>query len=215
MGRVTAKNQVIVDLYCGIGYYTMPFLVHAQAAVVHAFEWNINSVASLIVNLSAAGVARERCVLHYGDNNNAVFGRRPDGADAMIEHRTALPLDNFVGYTIRDVATESKEELDRWAADLTDVADRVSLGLLPSSRGGWEAAVRVLSRRGGTLHVHYNVNAADIECWVEEMLATFTSLFRAAGKEMTLDCTHVEKVKSYAPRVFHIVADVTCTPVSH
>ncbi|CAN0050772.1 unnamed protein product [Ectocarpus fasciculatus] len=175
MGRVQAENQVVVDLYSGIGYYTMPFLVHTKAAIVHAFEWNINSVASLIVNLSMAGVSKDRCVLHYGDNNLAVF--------------------------------------EKWATELTDVADRVSLGLLPCSRGGWEAAVRVLRRKGGVLHVHYNVNTVDIPGWVVDMCATFTQLFAEGGKPMKLECTHVEKVKTYAPRVHHIVADVTCTPL--
>lgn len=207
MGNIIADNQVVVDLYSGIGYYTVPFLVHAKAAVVHAFEWNINSVAALIVNLSMAGVAKDRCILHYGDNNCAVFGRhQPDATEP-------ISIDNFNCYTVRDVAHETEEKLDSWAKALTDVADRVCLGLLPSSRGGWDAAVRVLNRKGGTMHVHYNVNATDIEAWTTDMLSVFTILFAAAGKAMQLECTHVEKVKSYAPRVYHIVADVTCRPI--
>ena len=210
MGRVEAENQVVVDLYSGIGYYTMPFLVHAKAAIVHAFEWNINSVASLIVNLAMAGVAKERCVLHYGDNNLAVFGTP---SMASVESSSELPIDNYVGYTVRNVAGETQDVLVKWASELTDVADRVCLGLLPCSRGGWEAAVRVLNRKGGILHVHYNVNTADIPRWVDEMCATFTQLFAKRGKAMIVECTHVEKVKSYAPRVHHIVADVKCHPL--
>lgn len=210
MGRVQAENQVVVDLYSGIGYYTMPFLVHAKAAIVHAFEWNINSVASLIVNLSMAGVSKDRCVLHYGDNNLAVFGTH---SSTHVEEQYELPIDNYVGYTVRNVAGETRNESKKWATELTDVADRVSLGLLPCSRGGWEAAVRVLRRKGGVLHVHYNVNTADIPGWVVDMCATFTQLFAEGGKPMKLECTHVEKVKTYAPRVHHIVADVTCTPL--
>ncbi len=38
--------EAIVDLYAGIGYYTLPFLVAAGAEIVHACEWNPNSVAA-------------------------------------------------------------------------------------------------------------------------------------------------------------------------
>lgn len=218
MGTVAAKDQVIVDLYCGIGYYTMPFLFHGNAKIVHAFEWNINSVASLIVNLSKAGIAKDRCVLHYGDNCTAVFGSSAAETGAVssgveILPAEPLPIDNYVGYTVRDVANESFERRSEWASVLADSADRVCLGLLPCSRGGWEAAVRVMKPAGGVLHVHYNVNADEIENWTNQMCDTFTCLFGEAKKAMSVECVHVEKVKSYAPRVYHIVADVICSPV--
>ena len=43
--------------------------------------------------------------------------------------------------------------------------DRVSLGLLPSSEGGWRYAVRALSDCGGWLHVHGNVPVAEMHSW--------------------------------------------------
>ena len=30
MGREAVRGQVVVDLYCGVGYYTLPFLVHGE-----------------------------------------------------------------------------------------------------------------------------------------------------------------------------------------
>jgi tRNA wybutosine-synthesizing protein 3 len=51
MSKQDCKNQVIVDLYCGIGYYTMPFLVYGGASHIHACEWNPNSILSLKENL--------------------------------------------------------------------------------------------------------------------------------------------------------------------
>ena len=43
------------------------------------------------------------------------------------------------------------------AAKLVGMADRVLLGLLPSSEGAWGLAVRCLKPTGGWLHVHGNV----------------------------------------------------------
>ena len=114
--QTTARDQVIVDLYCGVGYYTLPFLVHAHAGHVYACEWNPHSVRALKENLVKAGVSTERYTIHEGDN------------------RVTVP-----------------------SQELTNVADRVCLGLLPSSVAGWPLAVQCLRPTGGVFHVHENV----------------------------------------------------------
>ncbi|MGE9575425.1 hypothetical protein ACQP3C_30790, partial [Escherichia coli] len=43
---------------------------------------------------------------------------------------------------------------------LRDAADRVNLGLLPSSEAGWPVACRVLRKdAGGILHIHQHVES--------------------------------------------------------
>lgn len=51
----------------GIGYFTLPYLVHAHASHVHACEWNPDAVEALKKNLSSNGVS-DRCSVHQGDN---------------------------------------------------------------------------------------------------------------------------------------------------
>lgn len=51
----------------GIGYFTLPYLVHAGAAHVHACEWNPDAVSALRRNLQINKVAH-RCTVHEGDN---------------------------------------------------------------------------------------------------------------------------------------------------
>ncbi|XP_048369627.1 tRNA wybutosine-synthesizing protein 2 homolog isoform X3 [Sphaerodactylus townsendi] len=60
-------GEVVVDLYAGIGYFTLPYLVHAGAAFVHACEWNPHAVEALQQNLQLNGV-HHRCRIHQGDN---------------------------------------------------------------------------------------------------------------------------------------------------
>jgi tRNA G37 N-methylase Trm5/tRNA(Phe) wybutosine-synthesizing methylase Tyw3 len=214
MSRVQAKGEVVVDLYCGVGYYTLPFLVYAGVKYLHAFEWNPNSVASLLVNLAAAKISPDRCMVHYGNNVESVFGVR-DGdvrAATLKQSPPLFDMSSLVGsskYTVRSSAAEPPGD---WSDRLHSIADRVCLGLLPSSRGGWEAACHVLKASGGTLHVHYNVIESEIPKWVEECAATFSDLFIAAGKPMHVVVAHVERVKSYAPKVLHIVVDLVCSP---
>jgi len=55
------------SLIAGIGYFTLPYLVHAHADYVHACEWNPDSVEALRRNLALNGVT-DRCTIYFGDN---------------------------------------------------------------------------------------------------------------------------------------------------
>lgn len=117
MAQISCEGETIVDLYAGIGYYTIPLLVKARAAKVSLFfrktdsfskvvacEWNRPASEALKINAKANGVFHKCCILE-GDC------------------RKCAPK---------------------------DVADRVLLGLLPSSRGGWKTALASLKPEGET-----------------------------------------------------------------
>jgi tRNA(Phe) wybutosine-synthesizing methylase Tyw3 len=168
MAKQRSQGQVVVDLYCGVGYYTVPLLLHGGAQHVYACEWNPNSVLALRENLRRAGVS-SRCTVHEGDNRV-----------------TSVQLDT--------------------------IADRVLLGLLPSSVEGWPLAARALKATGGTIHVHENVHEGILAQWVEDTRAKFETLLQGLGKQLTVSIVHLERVKSYAPRVYHVVLDLECVP---
>ncbi|XP_022235441.1 tRNA wybutosine-synthesizing protein 2 homolog isoform X2 [Limulus polyphemus] len=114
VAKFHCSGETVVDLYAGIGYFTLPYLIHANAKCVHACEWNNEAVEALRKNLVLNKVT-DKCVIHIGDN--------------------------------REVCPRG-------------VADRVNLGLLPSSEPGWKTACLALKREtGGILHVHANVNS--------------------------------------------------------
>jgi tRNA G37 N-methylase Trm5 len=170
-GTFNCQGQTVVDLYAGIGYYTLPFLVHGNASFVHACEWNANSVRALSYNLSVANISKDRYCIYENDNRIS-------------------------------------------ASLLLGCAHRVSLGLLPSSVEGWPLAVKVLRPEGGIIHVHENVHMNSIEQWVSDTCKHFEQLFEnetiSDRGRMYVKCLHVEKVKSYSPKVLHIVLDLMC-----
>lgn len=53
VARLPCSDEVVCDLYAGIGYFTLPYLVHAGARHVYACEWNPEAVAALRRNLAA------------------------------------------------------------------------------------------------------------------------------------------------------------------
>ncbi|XP_029368733.1 tRNA wybutosine-synthesizing protein 2 homolog isoform X2 [Echeneis naucrates] len=187
------RGETVVDLYAGIGYFTLPFLVHAGASHVHACEWNPDAIEALQKNLEANGVS-ECCTIHRGDNRQL---------------------------------------------QLCDIADRVNLGLIPSSEDGWPVACRLLKRKtGGILHIHQNVtsplpnttaspavndatqrvsgkkaNREVWQAWADDAANRITCLLRdITGVSWTTNIQHIERVKSYAPHVHHVVLDLDCRP---
>ena len=66
VARFECSGETVVDLYVGVGYFTLPYLVHCKAEVVHACEWNQDAVEGLRRGLVANGVAG-KCVVHVGD----------------------------------------------------------------------------------------------------------------------------------------------------
>jgi tRNA G37 N-methylase Trm5 len=86
----------------------------------------------------------------------------------------------------------------------------VLLGLLPSAEGSYVVALSVLKPAGGVLHVHANKADGEAEAWAASLPAQLLELARSAGlqRQWTARLQHLEWVKSYAPRVWHVVADV-------
>ena len=67
MGDLNLTNERVLDLYAGIGYYTLPMLTRGNAKHVTATEWNPNALRDLQRGLEQNGV-KERCTILEGDN---------------------------------------------------------------------------------------------------------------------------------------------------
>lgn len=214
IAQLNCQNEVIVDLFAGIGYFTLPFLVHAKAKFVHACEWNPVAIEALKKNLKLNKV-EEKCIVYEGDN------------------RLVCPK---------------------------NVADRVNLGLIPSSEDSWKVACNALKPGGGILHLHGNVetkkslifcedckkynecdsiiksgilmNSRDNEIVINEaeiiwkhdqwvtwgihVLHSLISILREINGRKIWCCSidYVHFVKSYAPHVHHLVLDVTVKTIN-
>lgn len=67
LAKFDCRGETVVDLYAGIGYFVLPYLVHAGADLVHACEWNPHAVEALKRGLKVNKV-EDRCIVHFGDN---------------------------------------------------------------------------------------------------------------------------------------------------
>ena len=159
MGLIQAQGDIIVDAFCGIGYYTLQLLARGGASHVHACEINPDSISALEKGLVRNNVA-EKCTIYPGDNRGTM-------------------------------------------THLKGIADRVILGLIPSSMSAWGLAVGCLRPEGGIIHIHMNVHEDEIEEWVGKTAEWFATV---SGKNTTV--LHLEKVKWYCPHIRHVVLDL-------
>ncbi|RWR85073.1 tRNA wybutosine-synthesizing protein 2/3/4 isoform X2 [Cinnamomum micranthum f. kanehirae] len=67
MARLDCVDEIVVDLFAGIGYFVLPFLVKAKAKLVYACEWNPHAIEALRHNIQANSVS-DRCIILEGDN---------------------------------------------------------------------------------------------------------------------------------------------------
>ncbi|XP_031505706.1 tRNA wybutosine-synthesizing protein 2/3/4 [Nymphaea colorata] len=165
MSKLDCRNEIIVDLFAGIGYFVLPFLVKAGAKLVYACEWNPHALNALRKNV-AANFVSDRCIILDGDN--------------------------------RIVAPQG-------------VADRVCLGLLPTSEDSWPTAVRALKPQGGVLHVHGNVKDSEEDSWSLYVVQSIQEIAKSEGRQWQVQLEHLERVKWYAPHIRHLVADIKCS----
>ena len=92
------------------------------------------------------------------------------------------------------------------------LADRVFLGLLPSSELVWKHAVNCLKQAGGHLHIHMNVEEEKIPNWQKLTIEEINKFAKANGRKLSVVSSHLEKVKWFAPRVRHVVLDLELRP---
>jgi Predicted methyltransferase len=171
-GKLVQEGDLVLDLYSGIGYYTLPALVHGKARHVYACEWNPHAISFLRYNLEQNGVSSRANVIE---------------GDCRVRLREERLLD-----------------LD---------FDRVSLGLLPSSEGGWKVAIEALRKDpGGWLHIHGNVLVQERDIWAmwvcRRLSDIYHELYGRDSKDVWVLCNRIERVKSFAPKVDHLVADI-------
>ena len=169
------SDEIIVDLYAGIGYFTLPILKYATN-VKHLYACEINdvSVQYLQQNMIDNHIDSTRYTIYAGDNR-------------------------------------CNQQLE---LNVYNTADRILLGLLPTSNDGWPIALRCIKPTGGYLHIHANVvinlkhqYINDMMQQLYDMLHTLPDLHHDK-RTLQIQVQHIETVKTYAPRVVHIVIDV-------
>ncbi|CUS24042.1 LAQU0S13e01970g1_1 [Lachancea quebecensis] len=163
------EGRDVVDLYAGIGYFTLSYL-KAGARRVFCFELNPWSTEGLRRGI-ASNNFRGECYVFQESNVNCV-ARLAQFQDLEVRH--------------------------------------INLGLLPSSVQGYPLALSIVRDWSSlpltTLHIHENVHVDSLTSgqFTEQTvnrLQEIEPLFQYSAQ-------HLEKIKTFAPDVWHVCLDV-------
>jgi tRNA wybutosine-synthesizing protein 2 len=154
--KLVGKNEVIVDMFAGIGYFSLPIVKYSQPKKIYAIEINPDAYRYLNENIKLNKV---------GDKVVPILG------DCVIE-----------------------------VTKLGRIANRVLMGLLPSSKEYLMDAMKVVKKNG---IIHYHGVAKENE-W-KQLFDDVKVAAELYGFEVEL--LKKNKVKSYAPKIYHWVLD--------
>ncbi|XP_056347121.1 tRNA wybutosine-synthesizing protein 2 homolog isoform X2 [Oenanthe melanoleuca] len=209
VASLPCSGEVVVDLYAGIGYFTLPFLVHAGAALVHACEWNSHALQALHRSLLLNGV-RDRCHIHAGDSRQLQL--------RDVAHRVNLGLipSSEQGWPV------ACRVLRKDTGGVLHIHHNVESPPAPAPP---QSAVLLAEQRAASPGGQARQPAEDggeplgarrrpeWQQWAEGTAARIRGLLAELhGRPWHTRVLHIEPVKSYAPHVHHLVLDLECRP---
>jgi tRNA wybutosine-synthesizing protein 2 len=157
MATIAATNETVVDLFAGIGYFSLPMAVYSKPKKIFACEINPVAYSYLCANV-------------------------------VLNHVCSI-VEPLLGDNLR-IAPK-------------DCADRVILGYLKEPQGFLRVALECLRNHTGVLHYHELVPVELIPDQPLSHIETVANMYHRSLEVLT-----VKEIKSYAPRVNHMVLDV-------
>ncbi len=152
MSEAVEKDETIVDMFAGIGYFSLPMAVHGEPEKVYSLEINSTAFRYLEENVRLNKVEGKVEPWH-GDNRNFAFSN----------------------------------------------ADRVIMGYLHET---WRYLDKALEFLDGSGFIHYHTRSIDSR-YPQDVKDELDDNVKTEFK--ILD---IRRIKSYAPHVFHVVADI-------
>jgi tRNA wybutosine-synthesizing protein 2 len=200
-----------VDLYAGIGYFAFPY---KRAGVSKILCWELNP-------WSVEGLRRGAILNKW---TTQIFTDRPSSDTECTAWMQSLKnVDFLVFQRSNEEAFAAIMALKGRCGQIPPLQEslppirHVNCGFLPSSRACWATAVKIIDDElGGWVHAHENVGVSDVEKRREAVVAEMQRYLDRWEAEKgccgsyrrRVRCEHVERVKTYAPGVLHVVFDV-------
>ncbi|KAF2129268.1 hypothetical protein P153DRAFT_261071, partial [Dothidotthia symphoricarpi CBS 119687] len=210
----SSSGVTALDLYAGIGYFAFSYKRGGGSSIQRLLCWELNP-------WSVEGLRR-------GAQRNGWSSRVVTSSDMPASRAewegfaTQLQQEDDDGartdFLIFQMHNDTAPDIIRHLRSVLPPVRHVNLGLLPSSRGAWGAAVEALDRGGGGwIRAHENVGVGELDVVTRGVEREFQDYADAGGGggddgdgalRRRVRVEHVERVKTYAPGVLHVVFDV-------
>ncbi|KAF2248811.1 hypothetical protein BU26DRAFT_306272 [Trematosphaeria pertusa] len=193
-----------VDLYAGIGYFAFSY----KAGVSKVLCWELNpwSIEGLRRGAERNGWTTQIFADYLEeDEAGTEWANKVEDADFLVFQQSneyalspIVALHSSSNFTLPPIR-------------------HVNCGFLPSSRLSWPTAIKLIDADlGGWIHAHENVGIHDVEQRKQEVVAEMQNCLdqwkaeegSCGSYRRRVRCEHVERVKTYAPGVLHVVFDI-------
>ena len=230
VANFNCENEIVVDLFAGIGYFVLPYLIHAKAKHVYACEWNPASVRALKRNLDLNNIAESKCTIFEGDNRLVCPKNIADRVNlglipsAENSYKTAVDaLKNNTGGTLHIHANVRRTKVRNVNSDYpkTDnVMENEKNDHLVKNKCTPSLTNSMIHSKDDKLIFHAHASVSDCKynewrSWAYETAQQIASLLvqKDGNCIWKLNLIHLEHVKAFAPFVDHLVLDLQCTPI--
>jgi tRNA wybutosine-synthesizing protein 2 len=163
LATLIKDNEIVVDMFAGIGYFSLPIGLHSNALKIYSIEIN------------------------------------PEAYEFLVENIRLNKLEK----KINPICGNSKEEVLRLSA-MGLRADHVIMGVFPAPVDYIKEAL-TLTKDEGTIF-HYE-GVAEKEKYMD-LFEEFKGIAEKEGYHSKLISKRF--VKSYGPKIFHVVLDIRC-----
>ncbi|CAI5758126.1 unnamed protein product [Candida verbasci] len=172
------NNSIIFDLYCGIGYFSLSYLKNGGKLLC----WEMNP-------WSIEGFRRS---LETGNYKYRIYS-----PNDVFEIKDLNDVDVCIFYESNDNVPIRLQNVN----DISLNVSHVNLGLLPSSKASWSLTKNLMNKAktSSTIHIHENCHIDDFDKLKQEIIDYF---------KPNCEILQLEKVKTFAPDIWHIVIDV-------
>lgn len=182
--QATIKDHAIVDMYAGIGYFTLAYAAQGPHRV---YCWEINpwSVHGLV-----KGARLNRWSVRVIQHNEEYV---EDSNDFIV------------------IFLEDNKNAPKRLRKITRQITHINLGLLPHSKLAWADSLSMASKNTSSpciIHVHENVSQDNLSTYPQQTLHALQEI----NPTIHISFLHLEKIKTFAPAVWHICADYRISP---
>lgn len=161
MSKIVFSDEVVIDMFAGIGQFSIPIAVHSKPRKIFSIELNPLAYRYLLENIFL----------------------------------------NNVDHIIYPIQGDSREIVPKL---LKHKADRIIMGYVEKTQEFIEAAMKGIKTGGGIIHYHNVYKINDIfQTPISEI--EFAAIKSGRRVERVV---HKRIVKSYGPRLVHVVIDV-------
>lgn len=190
-------DNCVVDLYAGIGYFTLSYLKKG-ADLLFCWELNPWSIEGLVRGVSKNGY-KYRLLKHNEEYSGA-----------QLQKDRSLGVKVIIFEESNEFANERFDKLN-----MKFNVNHINLGLLPSSTLSWPITGKIIHdvsyNELVTVHIHENVH---INAFDEFKLKILQYFIHELKNDFKYEIIHLEKVKTFAPDVWHIVVDLEIRRIS-